>query len=267
MDPARNQMEEALAQTAGFQLAFDHFAEWCVDNGCSLGESAEEVREVVMELEAALDDEPLALDGDRVLTGSLLLDAVIRALYLETAWPALEVGLELLAGDEGRTMLNLADALGDRHAAVHSDQQDARTAITCADRADRYTVDDVPEMAPAFEEASPLFGDTMVWGTPMCTDWPVAGKAEHPDVRAPGAPPVLLVGNTGDPATPYEGAARMAERLGKGVGVELTCRGEGHGAYDSGNRRVRETVDAYLLAGRVPAAGSVCEHEPLEGKG
>ncbi|MEU3096265.1 alpha/beta hydrolase [Streptomyces sp. NPDC006967] len=266
VDPTLDQMEEALAQAGGFQLAFDHFAEWCAGNGCSLGDSADEVEAVVRELEAALDDDPLTLDGDRELTGSLLLDAVIQALYLETAWPALEVGLELLADDEGETMMNLADALGDRHAAGYSDQQDARTAITCADRDDRYTVDDVVEMAPAFEKASPLFGDTMVWGALECTDWPVPGRADHPDVRAPGAPPVLLVGNTGDPATPYEGAARMAEQLGKGVGVELTYEGEGHGAYDSGNRCVQDAVDAYLLDGHVPAAGSVCAHEPLEGK-
>ncbi len=194
-----------------------------------------------------------------MLTGSQLIDAVIQALYLETAWPALEVGLELLAADEGATLLGLADALSGRHARGYSDQQDARTAVTCADRGDRYTVDDVLEQAPAFEEASPVFGDTMVWGALECTGWPVRGKAEHPDVRAPGAPPVLLVGNTGDPATPYEGAERMAERLGEGVGVELTYEGEGHGAYDSGNTCVREAVNAYLLEGAVPAAGTVCE--------
>ncbi|AZM59370.1 MULTISPECIES: alpha/beta hydrolase [unclassified Streptomyces] len=266
VDPTLDQMEQALAQAGGFQLAFEHFAQWCVRTGCGLGDSVDEVQSLVMELEAALDDDPLTLDGDRVLTGSLLLDAVVQALYAETAWPALAVGLGLLADDEGQTLLNLADALGDRHAGGYSDQQDAQTAITCADRSDRYTVDDVLEMAPAFEEASPLFGDTLVWGALECTDWPVPGKAAHPDVRAPGAPPVLLVGNTGDPATPYAGAARMAERLGKGVGVELTYRGEGHGAYDSGNTCVRDAVDAYLLAGEVPAAGSVCAHEPPAGK-
>lgn len=266
VDPTLDPLEEALAQAGGFQLAFDHFAEWCVRTGCSLGDSADEVAAVVMELEAALDDDPLPLGGDRVLTGSLLLDAVVQALYLETAWPALEVGLELLTGDEGETMLNLADALGDRHAGVYSDQQDAQAAITCADRSDRYTVDELLAAAPEFEKASPLFGDTMLWGALQCTDWPVPGRSEHPDVRAPGAAPVLLVGNTGDPATPYQGAARMAEQLGEGVGVELTYEGEGHGAYNSGNACVRSRVDAYLLDGELPAPGSVCAHEPPQGK-
>ncbi|UYQ65986.1 alpha/beta hydrolase [Streptomyces peucetius] len=266
VDPTLDQLEEGLAQAAGFQLAFDHFAAWCVRTGCSVGDSADEVETVVMELEAELDDRPLAVDGDRMLTGSLLLEAVIQALCLETAWPALEVGLEQAADGNGGTMLNLADALGARRGTADSNQEDAQTAITCADRSDRYTVDELLEAAPRFEAASPVFGDTMVWGALECTGWPVPGKAEHPDVRAPGAPPVLLVGNTGDPATPYEGAARMAAQLGKGVGVELTYKGEGHGAYNSGNTCVQGVVNAYLLDGEVPAPGRVCEHEPLQGK-
>ncbi|MGA5875062.1 alpha/beta hydrolase [Streptomyces cellulosae] len=266
VDPTLDQMEGALAQAGGFQMAFEHFAQWCVDTGCALGDTPEEVTQLVMGLEEKLDDEPLTVGGERVFTGSQFVDAVIQALYLETAWPALEVGLQLLAADEGETLLGLADALGGRHPGGRSDQEDAQAAVTCADRSDRYTVDDVLEQAAAFEKASPLFGDPMVWGVLECTDWPVRGKAGHPDVSAPGAPPILLVGNTGDPATPYEGAARMAERLGKGVGVELTYEGEGHGAYDSGNTCVRKAVNAYLLDGTVPAAGAVCEREPLQGK-
>lgn len=91
-----------------------------------------------------------------------------------------------------------------------------------------------------------------------CTDWAVEGAAEHPDVSAPGSAPILVVGNTGDPATPYEGAQKMAQALGKGVGVELTYKGQGHGAYDSKNKCVQDAVNGYLLDGKVPKAGTVC---------
>ncbi|GAA4967008.1 hypothetical protein GCM10023238_38610 [Streptomyces heliomycini] len=50
----------------------------------------------------------------------------------------------------------------------------------------------------------------------------------------------------------------MARALGEGVGVELTYRGQGHGAYNSGNTCVQDVVHAYLLNGKVPAAGAVC---------
>jgi pimeloyl-ACP methyl ester carboxylesterase len=76
-------------------------------------------------------------------------------------------------------------------------------------------------------------------------------------VSAPSAAPILVVGNTGDPATPYAWAAALARELG-GPAVLLTLRGEGHGAYDTGDPCVREAVDAYLLSGTLPAAGAVC---------
>lgn len=67
-----------------------------------------------------------------------------------------------------------------------------------------------------------------------------------------------MIGNTGDPATPYEGARRMVEALGPGVGVGLTYRGQGHGAYNSDNACVQTAVDGYLLMGKVPKDGTVC---------
>ena len=81
-------------------------------------------------------------------------------------------------------------------------------------------------------------------------------------MSAPGAAPVLVVGNTGDPATPYEGARKMADELGKGVGVQLTWKGEGHGAYGSGSDCVDCTVNDYLLDGKVPKDGKVCDSGP-----
>jgi hypothetical protein len=50
----------------------------------------------------------------------------------------------------------------------------------------------------------------------------------------------------------------MVEALGAGVGVELTYKGQGHGAYNSGNACVQRAVDGYLLRGKVPKAGPVC---------
>ncbi|MFE4399755.1 alpha/beta hydrolase, partial [Kitasatospora sp. NPDC056808] len=131
-------------------------------------------------------------------------------------------------------------------------------AINCADDKPRYTEADVREKLPEFRKASPVFGDFLAWGLLSCTDWPVAGAAEHPDVSAEGSAPIVVIGNTGDPATPYEGARQMARALGKGVGVEITYKGQGHGAYDSGNACVRKAVDGYLLDGTVPKNGTVC---------
>ncbi|MGW7565665.1 alpha/beta hydrolase [Streptomyces tendae] len=276
VDPTHDRMEEALAQAGGFQLAFEHFAAWCARQGCTLGEDAEDIVDLVVGLEAALDDTPLATPDDGELDGDGLVDAISGALYRQDYWPALRVGLEAAADDNGEVLHDLAEALGqhgrggdtdDGTATEESNEDDAFRAITCDDSSNRYTVADVESRLSDFLEASPLFGPGLAWSALSCDGWPVPGAARHPEVSAPGAPPVLLVGNTGDPATPYEGAARMAQRLGEKVGVELTYEGEGHGAYDSGNTCVQDTVDAYLLNGTLPKPGTVCEAEPLpEGK-
>ncbi|WP_435253046.1 alpha/beta hydrolase [Streptomyces tendae] len=276
VDPTHDLMEEALAQAGGFQLAFEHFAAWCARQGCTLGEDAEDIVDLVVGLEAALDDTPLTTPDDGELDGDGLVDAISGALYRQDYWPALRVGLEAAADDNGEVLHDLAEALGqhgrggdtdDGTATEESNEDDAFRAITCDDSSNRYTVADVESRLPDFLEASPLFGPGLAWSALSCDGWPVPGAARHPEVGAPGAAPVLLVGNTGDPATPYEGAARMAQRLGEKVGVELTYEGEGHGAYDSGNACVQDTVNAYLLNGTLPKPGTVCEAEPLpEGK-
>ncbi|MFE2461564.1 alpha/beta hydrolase [Streptomyces sp. NPDC059402] len=278
VDPTQDAMEEALAQAGGFQLAFEHFADWCARQDCTLGDDAEEIVDLTVGLEEALDDTPLATPGGE-LDGDALIDAISGALYRQDYWPALRVGLEAVTDDNGEALEDLAEALGqhgrggdpdadaDGTDPDDSNEDDAFRAITCDDSSNRYTVADVKSRLPDFLEASPLFGPGLAWSALTCDGWPVPGAAPHPEVGAPGAPPVLLVGNTGDPATPYEGAARMAERLGEKVGVELTYEGEGHGAYDSGNSCVQDAVNAYLLNGGLPAPGTVCEAEPLpEGK-
>ncbi|MFK4798435.1 alpha/beta hydrolase [Streptomyces sp. MPA0124] len=279
VDPTRDAMEEALAQAGGFQLAFEHFANWCARQGCTLGDDAEDIVDLTVGLEEALDDRPLPTPGGGEVDGDALIEAITGALYRQDYWPALRVGLEAVTDDNGEVLEDLAEALGqhgrggnpdddaDGTDPDESNEDDAFRAITCDDSSNRYTVADVKSRLPDFLEASPLFGPGLAWSALTCDGWPVPGAAPHPEVSAPGAPPILLVGNTGDPATPYEGAARMAERLGEKVGVELTYEGEGHGAYDSGNTCVQDTVNAYLLNGRLPAPGTVCEAEPLpEGK-
>ncbi|MFI1757354.1 alpha/beta hydrolase [Streptomyces sp. NPDC020571] len=272
VDPTHDQMAEALAQAGGFQLAFEHFAAWCARQGCALGDDAEDIVDLTVGLEEALDDTPLTTSGGGELDGDELVDAISGALYRQEYWPALRAGLEAAADDNGEVLHDLAEALGQHGAGGDTDddttdeesnEDDAFRAITCDDSSSRYTVADVRSRLADFLEASPLFGPGLAWSALSCDGWPVPGAARHPEVSAPGAAPVLLVGNTGDPATPYEGAARMAERLGEKVGVELTYEGEGHGAYDSGNTCVQDTVDAYLLNGTLPKPGTVCEAEPL----
>ena len=100
----------------------------------------------------------------------------------------------------------------------------------------------------------PLFGAQSALSLLVCAQWP--GKRDpYPTGAATGAPPIVVVGTTGDPATPYEQTARLASLLG--VGVVLTWQGEGHTAYPQ-TRCVVEAVDRYLIDLAAPAAGTTC---------
>ena len=51
-------------------------------------------------------------------------------------------------------------------------------------------------------------------GLLSCAVWP-AKKDPYPTGPAKGAPPIVVVGTTGDPATPYESTAKLANMLGR----------------------------------------------------
>ncbi|WP_188266110.1 MULTISPECIES: alpha/beta hydrolase [unclassified Streptomyces] len=262
VDPDAGVEAGALGQSRGFQLALDNFARDCVDRGdaCTLpGTSVAEVETFVTDLLASLDKKPVPGIGDRKLTQTQATNGIAQALYSKEFWTYLEQGLEAADGGNGALLLTLSDAMNGRgQNGSYSNIQAANAAINCVDYKERYTLGQAKERLPQFRETSPVFGDFMGWALSSCSQWPVPGTWEHPDVSAPGSAPILVVGNTGDPATPYEGARAMVKALGPGVGVELTYEGEGHGAYNGGSACVKKAVDAYLLDGRVPKTGTVC---------
>ncbi|MER6087147.1 alpha/beta hydrolase [Streptomyces bluensis] len=261
VDPTQNPEQGSLGQAKGFQLALDNYARNCVSmaEGCPVGDTPQDVKNRIAVLLKNLDAKPIPGIPPRKLTQSLATDGILQALYSQELWKYLTQGLYQAYQGDGKVLMLLADSLNGRNEnGEYSNLIPANVAISCADDKPRYTVKDVTAKLPEFRAASPLFGDTLAWEMLSCSDWAVPGAAYHPNVSAPGAAPILVIGNTGDPATPYEGASRMVKALGKGVGIELTYKGQGHGAYISGNKCVRNAVDAYLLQGKTPAPGTVC---------
>ncbi|MCM1977053.1 MULTISPECIES: alpha/beta hydrolase [unclassified Streptomyces] len=261
VDPTQTPEQGSLGQARGFQRALDNFAEDCTSKveDCPIGDTAQDVKDRIAKLLADLDRKPLPGIFPRDLTQTAATNGIAQALYSQDFWEYLTQGLEQAYDGDGRILMLLSDSMNGRNEnGEYSNITAANVAINCADDKPRYTTEFVESKLPEFRAASPLFGDYLAWGMLSCTDWAVPGAADHPDVSAPGAAPILVVGNTGDPATPYEGARKMVRALGEGVGVELTYKGQGHGAYDSGNRCVQSAVNGYLLEGKVPPAGTVC---------
>ena len=261
VDPTQDPEQGSLGQARGFQLALDNFAEDCVSQAeeCPIGDSAQDVKDRIAKLLDDLDRTPIQGIFPRQLTQTAATSGIAQALYSKDFWEYLTEGLEQAYDGDGRILLSLADSMNGRSDnGEYSNITPANVAINCADDKPRYDSAYVERKLPDFRAASDLFGDYLAWSMLSCTDWAVPGAADLPDVSAPGSAPILVVGNTGDPATPYEGARAMVNALGKGVGVELTYRGQGHGAYDSKNKCVQGAVDGYLLDGKVPPTGTVC---------
>ncbi|MEV2213127.1 alpha/beta hydrolase [Streptomyces sp. NPDC050997] len=261
VDPTQSSEQGSLGQAKGFQLALDNFAEDCTSKieDCPIGDSAQNVKDRIAQLLKNLDRKPIPGIPPRELTQTDATNGIAQALYSKDFWEYLTEGLEQAYDGNGGTLMALSDSMNGRSQnGEYSNLVAANISINCADDKARYTTDYVEQKLPEFRAASALFGDFLAWGMVSCTDWAVPGAADHPDVSAPGSAPILVVGNTGDPATPYEGARKMVTALGKGVGVELTYKGQGHGSYDSGNKCVQDAVNGYLLDGKVPASGTVC---------
>ncbi|MFF8402328.1 alpha/beta hydrolase [Streptomyces sp. NPDC014846] len=261
VDPTQNPEQSALGQTRGFQLALDNFAEDCTSKTteCPIGDTPQEVKDRIAKLLADLEKKPIPGILPRQLTQTAATNGIAQSLYSKDFWEYLTEGLQEAYDGDGKILMLLSDSMNGRSEnGEYSNITAANIAINCADDKPRYTPDFVQRRVPEFRAASPLFGDYLAWGMLSCTDWAVPGAADHPDVSAPGSAPILVVGNTGDPATPYEGARKMVDALGKGVGVQLTYKGQGHGAYDSKNKCVQSAVNGYLLDGKLPKAGAVC---------
>ncbi|MFF2184386.1 alpha/beta hydrolase [Streptomyces sp. NPDC058155] len=263
VDPSETSEQGSLGQAKGFQLALTNFAKDCVSRGdaCTLpGSTPQEIENFVVELLDRLDKKPINGIGARKLTETQATNGIAQALYSKEYWPLLEQGLDEADGGSGALLLVLSDAMNGRNEkGQYSNIQAANAAVNCVDSKQRYTLAQTKAKLAEFRKVSPVFGDFLGWGLLGCSEWPVPGEWDKPDVSAPGAAPILVIGNTGDPATPYEGARAMVKALGKGVGVELTYEGQGHGAYNSGSSCVQNAVDGYLLDGKVPKDGTVCK--------
>ncbi|SFB91570.1 alpha/beta hydrolase [Streptomyces aidingensis] len=266
VDPTRDFTGRALIQAGGFQTALDHFLADCATHAdCPTGTAADPAAHhpVLTAFLDGLADRPLPAPSasGRVLTEHLAVIGIMGSLYSPSSWPRLReaLGDALHAGD-GDALLAAADRYFGRDSeGRYRNLHPANTAVNCADFASRPDLDTVRARWDDFREVSPVLGEYLVWELLGCAGWPVVSEADRPEVSAEGARPILLIGTTGDPATPYEGTERMREALGgEDAGVVLTYDGEGHGAYTSGNPCVVDAVNGHLLSGATPEDGMIC---------
>lgn len=254
VDPQEDVVASSEGQARGFELALDNFAAWCADTPgeCPLGTDARAT------ITTALDKatvSPLRGTDGREATAGWVFWAVVSTLYSQDRWPTLAAAIEQLEGGDPAGVFELADAYAERGPdGSYSNLFDANATVNCTDDDSDVTVEQARDLQSRWRAEYPLFGAPLAVGLVTCAVWP-GERDPYPTGEATGAPPILVVGTTGDPATPYEQTPRLAEMLG--VGVVLTNEGEGHTAYPE-DACVADAVNAYLIDLTVPAEGTVC---------
>ncbi len=259
VDPTLDGIESSFAQATGFQRALDAYVADCVtSDSCPLGSDAGGANKRITDFLTSLEDDPLPGTDDRELTAGLAFYGIAVTLYDKETWSYLTQALTAAFDGDGSVLMTLSDAYFGRQpdGTYATNMGQVISAVTCLDSPGGLTEADVRAQLPRFEKASPVFGGALAWGALGCTDWPIEATNPVPEIDAAGAAPILVVGTTRDPATPYESAQALASQLESGV--LLTRDGDGHTAYLSGNTCIREAVDAYLLDGTVPAENTTC---------
>lgn len=133
----------------------------------------------------------------------------------------------------------------------------ANAAVNCLDLPAAYNSPaEVERALPQFEKASPVFGRALAWSSLNCAYWPVRATGGPHRIEAKGAAPIVVVGTTRDPATPYRWARGLASQLSSAR--LLTYDGDGHTAYGRGSACVDSAINAYLLRGTPPVDGKRC---------
>lgn len=261
LDPSATALEANRVQASGFETAFTSFVKDCVSqDSCPLGTSQKAAGKKFDALLDKLDSTPLPtrkMHG-RKLTESLATTGVLNALYAEQLWPALRSGLADALDGDGSTLLKLSDQYYERGKdGNYSNLMYANAAVDCLDLPPAVTSEkDVRAALPSFEKASPHFGRNLAWAGLSCAQWPVKATGKPHQIHAKGAAPIVVVGTTRDPATPYSWAKALAGQLDSGR--LLTYDGDGHTAYARGSSCVDQAVNRFLVHGKPPEKEKRC---------
>ena len=256
VDPTLTNRELNLEQAAGFETALRAYAEDCAADGCRLGDTADEVLESIRGFIDRVEQGPLPV-GERELGVGNAFYGIVAPLYNAEYWRILTQALELGIQGDASLLLQLSDLYTSRGADGYTDNSaEAIYAINCLDDPTAIEQADVPAEVAAFEEASPTFGTVFAWSLTGCGGVQVEAAEPAPEIDAPGAAPILVIGTTRDPATPYDWAVSLADQLESGV--LLSRDGDGHTGYNAGNACVDQAVHGYLIAGEVPEDGLSC---------
>ena len=254
LDPRLSWDQVLTGQGEGFERAFGSFLTWCdrTPRSCRFREDTEgDLTAAYDRIAARVETDPLPGSGARTVGPAELSYGAGQALYSTSYWPFLGTALAEAAKGQGRSLLTLSDLYLERDESGYENTIEANYAVNCLDRPWPKDLGSYQRLADRLARTAPHFGPAIAWSGSACAVWPVAPTGRPEVVRATGAPPVVVIGTTRDPATPYVWAQGLADQLDRGVLV--TYDGDGHTAYRRGAVAcIAEPVTAYLVTAEAP---------------
>jgi pimeloyl-ACP methyl ester carboxylesterase len=256
----------AVLQAKGFDDELTTYLTGCLTGStatvgrenCPFSTDVRAARLKVISLLSGLDRNPILAKGGRKLGSATLALAIETSLYNRDEWPTLTRMFGEIEKGNATTAFELADLYNNRKPnGSYSDDTDfANLAIGCIGNGPRVDLNFDGQQARALRVAAPVLGQYEAYGDLVCSGWKYGPLGNLDPIIARGSGPILLVGTTGDPATPYSEAQALAQQLDNAQLV--TYNGDGHTAYDKGDGCIDAAVDAYLIDGTVPKTDPEC---------
>jgi pimeloyl-ACP methyl ester carboxylesterase len=256
LDPALPTIAELDEQSASLENQLHQFFASCAQQLSCSWKPAGNPTSAYQALLAKVRVDPLPTHGSsRTVGPSELLYGTAVTLYSTSTWTDLADALQAAGRGDGTELLRLFDAYTGRQAdGTYSNLFEANAAINCLD-ARPPSVAAIAAAAPTAAAVAPIFGLQNLYSEAGCSVWPVPATGRVGPVRAEGSPPIVVVGSTGDPITPYSWAQSLVRELANGV--LLTRVGDGHTAYGN-SACIRSNVDRYLITLAPPPADTRC---------
>jgi pimeloyl-ACP methyl ester carboxylesterase len=256
LDPAISEFTLVDQQAASLDNELRQFFAACVSSPSCPWKPGPDPAAAFQALLQSVRQRPLPVPGtSRTVGPAELLYGTAWPLYFTSTWPDAEKALAQASQGNGYGLLAEADSYNNRNSdGTYENLLEANAAVDCLDEPPT-TVAQVEAAAATAKRDAPVFGELDLYGDLTCAEWPVKSTGTVAPVRAAGSPPILVVGSTGDPITPYQWAQAVASQLQNAV--LLTRVGDGHTGYGASSC-VRTLVDQYLISLSVPPAGTRC---------
>ncbi len=252
IDPALSLSQLTLGQAMGFEGVLHSFFTWCAASPSCRWRPAGDPTTALLALLARSRASPTPAGNGRTAGPGELYNALLAGLYAASDWPKLGNALATDTGGNGADVVAMSD-----HYSMDgsTNGSDAGEAIDCLDHPASKVLGAYGQLATVFAESAPVFGPLLAWGEVGCAVWPVKADRTPAPATAPGSPPIVVIGTTRDPATPYAWSVSLAGELSKGD--LLTVEGSDHVSYFY-SACVRAYVQTYLIGLVTPPVGVTC---------